>query len=103
MKWWQLTWLFGTGENVEDLREVLSTPEWPPYLYWLDKLDLHVQMQWRDILDSVVPDALVEKALPKVRWYYIVKDGYLRGGWREPETVDGIKPLSALDTYRKYG
>ncbi len=97
MKFWQLVSI--CRECRDGLENVLRQAEWEDYLKAYMMFDHLVENQLREILDQLVPEALVTDALEQSQGMLYVADGFLR---LRPHT-EHDEETTFLGAYRQYG
>lgn len=96
MMFWQLVSVFRNAPSV--LEQVLEEPEWADYLEWYKGFNGHVNSQNRTILDAILPEQLIVRALGRCDLRFQIQDGVLRQCHVQSEAS-----ISAVDVCHRYG
>lgn len=93
---WQLVSVFDSEPLI--LEQLLEEPEWAGYLKWFRDFNRHVDSQNRVVLDAILPEKLVVRAMEICRLRFRVHLGHLS------KCIDQTEDsISAVDAFHRYG
>jgi hypothetical protein len=100
MKFWEFVSLF--SDEMETLESVLTEKRWSDFQDMLYDYDFLLQTSQKDVLDKLVPDALVLKAAAKSKKLYNFDDKANTLS-RAIEAESKGESLSMTEVVEKYG